>query len=69
MTITEGNDEINRLNDLHKVLYVEFKKTICRFSFLQIPPYDGHPCSWLTLPTTKRVRDLHPIVIAHAGRT
>jgi len=22
-------------------------------SFLQIPPPDGHPCSWLTLPTVK----------------
>ncbi|SRR5690606_25701756 len=46
-------------------------------SFLQIifdepfgvPPRDGHPCYWLTLPAAKRVRDLHPRVIAHAGRT
>src|SRR5690606_34164109 len=37
--------------------------------FLQIPPRGGHPCPWLTLPTAKRVRDFHPVVIAHAGRT
>ncbi|HBH22082.1 MAG TPA: hypothetical protein DDY13_01530 [Cytophagales bacterium] len=37
--------------------------------FLQIPPRNGHPCLWLTLPTAKCVRDLHPIDIAHAGRT
>ncbi len=39
-------------------------------SFLQIPPCDGHPCSWLTVgmsPTP--VQDLHPIEIARAGRT
>src|SRR5690606_19102675 len=37
--------------------------------FLQIPPHSGHPCLWLTLPTAERVRDFHPRVIAHAGRT
>lgn len=37
--------------------------------FLQIPPHEGHPCLWLTLPTAKCVRVFHPIVIAHAGRT
>jgi hypothetical protein len=38
-------------------------------SFLQIPSHDGHPCFWLTLPTTKRVADFHRRVTAHAGRT
>ena len=37
--------------------------------FLQIPPHDGHPCLWLTLPPDGRVRDLHPRVSRHAGRT
>src|SRR5690606_29122198 len=37
--------------------------------FLQIPPRDGHPCLKLTLPTAKCVRDFHPIVMTHAGRT
>ena len=37
--------------------------------FLQIPPHEGYPCLWLTLPTAKCVRVFHPIVIAHAGRT
>ncbi|MEM9389936.1 MAG: hypothetical protein AAGA02_05650 [Bacteroidota bacterium] len=32
------------------------------YGFLQIPSRDGHPCLQLTLPTVKRVRDLHPIV-------
>src|SRR5690606_5743906 len=37
--------------------------------FLQIPPRDGHPCLKLTLLTAKCVRDFHPIVMTHAGRT
>jgi len=37
--------------------------------FLQIPPHGGHPCLELTVPTTKPVRDFHPIAIAHVGRT
>lgn len=37
--------------------------------FLQIPPRDGHPCPWLTVPTAKPVADFHRQVIAHAGRT
>ncbi len=37
--------------------------------FLQIPPHDGHPCLWLTLPTTGRIRDFHPIECALTGRT
>src|SRR5690606_25859530 len=37
--------------------------------FLQIPPRDGHPCLWLTVPTAKPVADFHRLVIAHAGRT
>ena len=28
--------------------------------FLQIPPYDGHPCLCLSLPTAGRLRDFHP---------
>ncbi|HEX7063862.1 MAG TPA: hypothetical protein VF199_02240, partial [Bacillales bacterium] len=39
------------------------------FGFLQIPPHDGHPCHWLTVPTAKPVVDFHHQVIAHAGRT
>ncbi|WP_237665537.1 hypothetical protein, partial [Tetragenococcus koreensis] len=38
-------------------------------SFLQIPPRDGHPCFWLTVPTAKPVVDFHHQVIAHAERT
>ena len=38
-------------------------------SFLQIRSHLRHPCSWLTLPTTECVRDFHPRVTAHAGRT
>lgn len=30
---------------------------------------DGHPCSWLVVPTTKPTADFHRLVIAHAGRT
>ena len=37
--------------------------------FLQIPPHDGHPCLWLTVPTAKSVADFHRQVIAHAERT
>ena len=37
--------------------------------FLQIPPHDGHPCPWLTVPTAKSVADFHRQVIAHAERT
>ena len=37
--------------------------------FLQIPPHDGHPCLWLILPTTGRIRDFHPIERALTGRT
>jgi len=38
-------------------------------SFLQIPRRRGHPCSWLTVPTTKPVVDFHHQVVAHAGHT
>ena len=38
-------------------------------SFLQIPPRDGHPCSWLMLLTAKRIRVFHPIADTHAWRT
>ncbi len=40
------------------------------YSFLQIPPHDGHPTVQLcasSLPT--RTRDLHPLEPAHGGRT
>ena len=37
--------------------------------FLQIPPHDGHPCLWLTVPTAKSVADFHRQVVAHAERT
>ena len=37
--------------------------------FLQIPPHNGHPCLWLTVPTAKSVADFHRQVVAHAGRT
>ena len=37
--------------------------------FLQIPPHDGHPCLWLTVPTAKSVADFHRQVITHAERT
>ena len=38
-------------------------------SFLQIPLRSGHPCSWLMIRTATLIRDFHPIVITHAGRT
>ncbi|QBK26916.1 hypothetical protein DKZ56_14380 [Ureibacillus thermophilus] len=34
-----------------------------------IPRHHGHPCSWLTSTSVFGVRDLHPIVHVHAGRT
>ena len=37
--------------------------------FLQIPPRDGHPCLWLSLPATGQLRDFHPIERALTGRT
>ena len=37
--------------------------------FLQIPPRDGHPCLWLTVPATESVVDFHHQVVDHAGRT
>lgn len=37
--------------------------------FLQIPPYDGHPCLWLSLPTVGRLRDFHLGERASIGRT
>src|SRR5699024_12569032 len=37
--------------------------------FLRIPPRNGHPYLWLTVPTAKSVMDFHHQVIAHAGRT
>ena len=37
--------------------------------FLQIPPHDGHPCLWLTLPAVGRARDFHPTERALVGRT
>ena len=37
--------------------------------FLQIPPHNGHPCLWLSLPATGRLRDFHPRERALTGRT
>ena len=36
---------------------------------ISIPPHDGHPCLWLTLPATGRLRDFHPKERALTGRT
>jgi hypothetical protein len=38
-------------------------------SFLHIRSRSRHPCYWLTLPTAKCVRDLHPIADYHAQHT
>ncbi|MEJ9280481.1 hypothetical protein, partial [Ureibacillus thermosphaericus] len=38
-------------------------------SFLQIPRHHGHPFVELTSTSVFGVRDLHPIVHVHAGRT
>lgn len=38
-------------------------------SFLQIPPRDEPPCSWLILLVAKRMADFHRRVCAHTGRT
>ena len=38
---------------------------VCR----QIPSRDGHPCSWLRLPTVKRLQDFHLIADTHGWRT
>ena len=37
--------------------------------FLQIPPHGEHPCIWLSLPATGRLRDFHPIERALTGHT
>ena len=37
--------------------------------FLQIPPHNGHPCFWLTLPAARRIRNFHPIERALTERT
>ena len=47
---------------------VQYELTVGTPSSL-IPPCGGHPCLWLTLPSTERVVDFHHQVIAHAGRT
>ena len=40
------------------------------YSFLQIPPCDGHPCcSAIHFPLSGRVRDLHPLERAHGAQT
>lgn len=36
--------------------------------FLKIPPHDGHPCAWITVPSASLVRT-HRQVIEHAERT
>ncbi len=54
-----------------KCLVCDFCPSVRDFAsgFLQIPPRDGHPCLWLTVPTAKSVADFHRQVIAHAGLT
>ena len=37
--------------------------------FFQIPPFDGHACLWLTLPTAGWIRVFHPLERALTGRT
>ena len=40
------------------------------YSFLQIPPRDGHPCcSAIHFPLSGRVRDFHPLERAHGAQT
>ena len=40
------------------------------YSFLQIPPRDGHPCcSAIHFPLSGHVRDLHPLERAHGAQT
>ena len=40
------------------------------YSFLQIPPHDGHPCcSAIHFPLSGRVRDLHPLERTHGAQT
>ena len=34
------------------------------YRFLQIPPHDGHPCVWLTVPSIRPVAVLHRLVNA-----
>jgi len=38
-------------------------------NFLQIPPHERYPCSWLTIPTTELVVNFHHQVVVDAGRT
>jgi hypothetical protein len=33
---------------------------------IQIPPRDGHPCSWLVVPATEPTADFHRLAFAHA---
>ncbi|NLB23112.1 MAG: hypothetical protein GX833_07630, partial [Clostridium sp.] len=40
------------------------------YTFLQIPPRDGHPwCSAMSFPLLGQTRDFNPLDCAHAGRT
>ena len=38
-------------------------------SFFQIPPHDGHPCSWLIVPAAKSIVVFHHLAIVHAAHT
>jgi hypothetical protein len=55
----------------HKCLICDFCSSGRGFaySFLQIPPLDGHPCLWLSVPNAMPVTGFHRRVIAHAGHT
>ena len=35
----------------------------------KIPPHDGHPCLWLTLPAVGCIWDFHPIERPLVGRS
>ena len=40
------------------------------YSFLRIPPHDGHPCcSAIRFPLSGRVRDFHPLGRVHGAQT
>ena len=50
-------------NHAHRKLFIP------QSGFLQIPPHNGRPCPWLTVPTAKPVADFHRQVIEPAERT
>ncbi|SFG80044.1 hypothetical protein SAMN02982927_02826, partial [Sporolactobacillus nakayamae] len=62
---------LRRLIRLYSALVCSSCSSAQKFAsgFLQIPPHDGHPCLWLTVPTAKPVADFHRLAVVHAGRT